>query len=144
MLRFKGQPGTQQMYQENLKYKTQREVRRRPRFVSAHDVKTERYLIFCYRHRFYIVPCYSDTAVLEISFPQVTSPLRGLTVCLLCSAPSQSSSSSTAESVPPHWDKNALPDFGYKVYLQHILFCFIFYNVFVPLQRLNIYRQVTN
>uniref|UniRef100_A0A4W6F381 Poly (ADP-ribose) polymerase family, member 12a n=1 Tax=Lates calcarifer TaxID=8187 RepID=A0A4W6F381_LATCA len=115
VLRFKGQPGTQQMYQENLKYKTQREVRRRPRFVSAHDVKTERYLIFCYRHRFYIVPCYSDTAVLEISFPQVTSPVRGLTVCLLCSAPSQSSSSSTAESVPPHWDKNALPDFGYKL-----------------------------
>ncbi|XP_071360893.1 protein mono-ADP-ribosyltransferase PARP12 isoform X2 [Trachinotus anak] len=74
ILNFKGKPGTPQMYQENLKYKTKREVRRRPRFVSAHDVKVK-----------------------------------------LESASSPSSSSSTVESVPSHWDKSALPDFGYKL-----------------------------
>ncbi|XP_029379069.1 protein mono-ADP-ribosyltransferase PARP12 isoform X2 [Echeneis naucrates] len=41
ILNFKGGPGTPQMYQENLKYKTKREVRRRPYFVSAHDVKAK-------------------------------------------------------------------------------------------------------
>lgn len=48
ILHFRGELGTQQMYQENLKYKTKREVRRRPRFVSAHDVnvKLERYFHF--------------------------------------------------------------------------------------------------
>ncbi|KAM9351797.1 protein mono-ADP-ribosyltransferase PARP12 [Symphorus nematophorus] len=74
ILCFKGAPGTQQMYQQNVKYKTKREVRRRPRFVSAHDVEMK-----------------------------------------LKSASSQNSNSSTAESFPPHWDKNALPDFGYKL-----------------------------
>ncbi|XP_056907882.1 protein mono-ADP-ribosyltransferase PARP12 isoform X1 [Takifugu flavidus] len=37
ILNFKGDLGTQ-MYQQNLKYKTKREVRRRPRFVSAEEV----------------------------------------------------------------------------------------------------------
>ncbi len=41
ILHFKGAPGTQQMYQQNVKYKTKREVRRRPRFVSAHDVEVK-------------------------------------------------------------------------------------------------------
>nr|XP_046249220.1 protein mono-ADP-ribosyltransferase PARP12-like [Scatophagus argus] len=41
ILYFKGAPGTQQMYQQNVKYKTKREVRRRPRFVSAHDVEVK-------------------------------------------------------------------------------------------------------
>ncbi|XP_070827922.1 protein mono-ADP-ribosyltransferase PARP12 [Chaetodon trifascialis] len=74
ILHFKSAPGSQQMYQQNVKYKTKREVRRRPRFVSAHDVEVK-----------------------------------------LKSASPVSSSSSTAESFPPHWDKNALPDIGYKL-----------------------------
>lgn len=37
ILNFKGDLGTQ-MYQQNLKHKTKREVRRRPRFVSAEEV----------------------------------------------------------------------------------------------------------
>lgn len=37
ILNFKGDRGTQ-MYQQNMKYKTKREVRRRPRFVSAEEV----------------------------------------------------------------------------------------------------------
>lgn len=74
ILHFKSAPGSQQMYQQNVKYKTKREVRRRPRFVSAHDVEVK-----------------------------------------LKSASPHSSSSSTAESFPPHWDKNALPDIGYKL-----------------------------
>ncbi|XP_017274370.1 protein mono-ADP-ribosyltransferase PARP12 [Kryptolebias marmoratus] len=74
ILHFKDAAGAQQMYQQNIQYKTKREVRRRPRFVSVQDVER------------------------------------------LKSAPSQSSSSSpTAESVPPHWDKKALPDLGYKL-----------------------------
>ncbi|XP_034542085.1 protein mono-ADP-ribosyltransferase PARP12-like [Notolabrus celidotus] len=39
ILHFKGEPGVHQMYQQNVKYKTKREVRRRPRFVSAQDVE---------------------------------------------------------------------------------------------------------
>ncbi|KAM9753601.1 protein mono-ADP-ribosyltransferase PARP12 [Menidia menidia] len=39
VLHFKGATGGQQMYQQNIKYQTRREVRRRPRFVSAHDVQ---------------------------------------------------------------------------------------------------------
>ncbi|KAG7522867.1 poly [ADP-ribose] polymerase 12 [Solea senegalensis] len=39
VLHFNGGPGTPPMYQENLKYKTKREVRRRPCFVSEQDVK---------------------------------------------------------------------------------------------------------
>ncbi|XP_070763239.1 protein mono-ADP-ribosyltransferase PARP12 [Enoplosus armatus] len=74
ILHFKDALGAQLMYQQNVKYKTKREVRRRPRLLSAHDVEVA---------------------------------LRG--------ASSNSSSSSTAESFPPHWDKNALPDFGYKL-----------------------------
>ncbi|TKS73181.1 Poly [ADP-ribose] polymerase 12 [Collichthys lucidus] len=74
ILHFKGAPGTLQMYQENIKYKTKREVRRRPHFVSAHDVEAK-----------------------------------------LKSTSSPSSSLSTAESFPSYWDKNALPDFGYKL-----------------------------
>ncbi|KAM7414190.1 hypothetical protein PAMA_019148 [Pampus argenteus] len=76
ILNFKGAPGTQQMYQQNIKYKTIREVRRRPHFLSAQDVEMQ-----------------------------------------LKSASSPSSSSCTAESVPSHWDKNAIPDFGYKLVL---------------------------
>ncbi|KAM8752126.1 protein mono-ADP-ribosyltransferase PARP12 [Acanthopagrus schlegelii] len=74
ILHFKGAPGTQQMFQENIRYKTMREVRRRPRFVSAQDVEVK-----------------------------------------LKSGSSHSSSSSTAESFPSYWDRNALPDFGYKL-----------------------------
>ncbi|XP_075898941.1 protein mono-ADP-ribosyltransferase PARP12 isoform X2 [Nelusetta ayraudi] len=65
----------QQMYQQNVKFKTKREVKRRPRFVSAPDVEEK---------------------------------LKGVT--------SQSSSSSAlSESVPPNWDKNAIPDYGYRL-----------------------------
>ncbi|XP_035013900.1 protein mono-ADP-ribosyltransferase PARP12 [Hippoglossus stenolepis] len=41
VLHFKAEPGKPPMYQENLKYKTKREVRRRPGFVSAQDVKVK-------------------------------------------------------------------------------------------------------
>ncbi|XP_012715888.2 protein mono-ADP-ribosyltransferase PARP12 [Fundulus heteroclitus] len=74
-LHFKDAEGTQQMYQQNLKHQTKREVRRRPRYVSAQDVKD------------------------------------------LKSGSSHSSSSFTAEHIPPHWDKKALPDLGYKLVL---------------------------
>ncbi|KAM6926460.1 protein mono-ADP-ribosyltransferase PARP12 [Lycodopsis pacificus] len=74
ILHFKDAAGTQQMYQQNVKYKTKRAVRRRPRFVSAHDVEAK-----------------------------------------LKSASSHGSSSSTAESFPPHWDTTAQPDFGSKL-----------------------------
>lgn len=43
ILHFKGAPGTLQMHQQNMQYKTKREVRRRPRFVSAQDVEQMRY-----------------------------------------------------------------------------------------------------
>ncbi|XP_070686389.1 protein mono-ADP-ribosyltransferase PARP12 [Pempheris klunzingeri] len=75
-LHFKDAKGAQLMYQQNLKYKTKREVRRRPRFVSAHDV-----------------------------------------LMMKNSSSSHSSGSSTAEGFPPHWDKTALPDLGYKLVL---------------------------
>ncbi|XP_041852620.1 protein mono-ADP-ribosyltransferase PARP12 isoform X2 [Melanotaenia boesemani] len=39
VLHFKDETGAQKMYQQNIKYKTKREVRRRPRFVSSHDVE---------------------------------------------------------------------------------------------------------
>lgn len=38
ILHFKGAEGSQTMFQQNLKYKTIREIRRRPRFVSPQDV----------------------------------------------------------------------------------------------------------
>ncbi|XP_036007960.1 protein mono-ADP-ribosyltransferase PARP12 isoform X2 [Fundulus heteroclitus] len=74
VLHFKDATGSQQMYQQNLQYQTKREVRRRPRFVSAHDVEQK-----------------------------------------LKSGTSHTSSSSGLENVPSHWDKNALPDLGYKL-----------------------------
>ncbi|KAM8891772.1 protein mono-ADP-ribosyltransferase PARP12 isoform 2-T3 [Spinachia spinachia] len=74
VLHWKGAAGTEQMYQQNVRFKTKREVRRRPRFVSAHDVEVK-----------------------------------------LNSVSPQGSSASTADSFPPHWDPNALPDFGYKL-----------------------------
>ncbi|XP_014911578.1 poly [ADP-ribose] polymerase 12-like [Poecilia latipinna] len=74
-LHFKGAKGSQTMFQQNLKYKTKREIRRRPRFVSPQDVND------------------------------------------IKSGSSHSSSSSTAEHIPPHWDKKALPDLSYKLVL---------------------------
>ncbi|XP_031138528.1 protein mono-ADP-ribosyltransferase PARP12 [Sander lucioperca] len=41
ILHFKGEPGTEQMFQQNVKFKTKREVRRRPRFVSTLDVEVK-------------------------------------------------------------------------------------------------------
>lgn len=75
ILHLKDAQGNQlsQMYQQNLIYQTKRQVRRRPRFVSAQDVEWK--------------------------------------------LNSSSSGSSTAENIPPYWDKNALPDFGYKLVL---------------------------
>uniref|UniRef100_A0A8C6T4X3 Poly (ADP-ribose) polymerase family, member 12a n=1 Tax=Neogobius melanostomus TaxID=47308 RepID=A0A8C6T4X3_9GOBI len=72
-LSFKGAHGLQ-MYQQNTRYNTVREVRRRPRFVSAHDVEVK-----------------------------------------LRSPASHSTSSSSADTVPSNWDKNALPEIGYKL-----------------------------
>lgn len=72
VLHFKGEPGMQ-MYQENLKYKTKREVRRRPHFVSALDVKVklERYNPFLFGTYILHHHCHSNTAGLDISVPQV-------------------------------------------------------------------------
>ncbi|PWA24774.1 hypothetical protein CCH79_00010096 [Gambusia affinis] len=75
ILHFKGAEGSQTMFQQNLKYKTIREIRRRPRFVSPQDVND------------------------------------------IKSGSSHSSCSSTAEHIPPHWDKKALPDLSYKLVL---------------------------
>ncbi|XP_034391511.1 protein mono-ADP-ribosyltransferase PARP12 [Cyclopterus lumpus] len=41
ILHFQGAAGAHQMFQENVKYKTKREVRRRPCFVSSHDVEVK-------------------------------------------------------------------------------------------------------
>lgn len=41
VLHFKGAAGTGEMYQQNVKFKTKHKVRRRPRFVSAHDVEVK-------------------------------------------------------------------------------------------------------
>lgn len=48
ILYFKSTPGSQLMYQQNIQYQTKREVRRRPRFVSAQEVedKLKRYFYF--------------------------------------------------------------------------------------------------
>lgn len=77
-LSFKGAHGLQ-MYQQNTRYHTIREVRRRPRFVSAHDV---------------------DEKLKSTS-----------------SAATHSTSPSSADIVPANWDKNALPEIGYKLVL---------------------------
>uniref|UniRef100_A0A4W5R591 Poly (ADP-ribose) polymerase family, member 12a n=1 Tax=Hucho hucho TaxID=62062 RepID=A0A4W5R591_9TELE len=62
-----------EMYQQNVRFKTKREVRRRPCFLSGQDVE----------------------AKLKSGSPESTS--------------------SSTVSVPPHWDKGALPDFTYKL-----------------------------
>ncbi|XP_029910473.1 protein mono-ADP-ribosyltransferase PARP12 isoform X2 [Myripristis murdjan] len=41
ILYFKSTPGSQLMYQQNIQYQTRREVRRRPRFVSAQEVENK-------------------------------------------------------------------------------------------------------
>lgn len=48
VFRFKDEAGKQLMYQENIKFKTKREVRRRPRFVCTQAVedKLKRYSDF--------------------------------------------------------------------------------------------------
>ncbi|XP_069561395.1 LOW QUALITY PROTEIN: protein mono-ADP-ribosyltransferase PARP12 [Brachyistius frenatus] len=74
VLYFKDAAGSPEMYQQNVKFKTRRKVRRRPRFVSAQDVEVK-----------------------------------------LKSPSSHGSSASAAESFPSHWDKNALPELGYKL-----------------------------
>ncbi|XP_054909115.1 protein mono-ADP-ribosyltransferase PARP12-like [Poeciliopsis prolifica] len=73
-LHFKGAEGSQTMFQQNLKHKTKREIRRRPRFVSPQDVNDIK-------------------------------------------SGSSQSSCSTAEHIPPYWDKKALPDLSYKLVL---------------------------
>uniref|UniRef100_A0A3P9IPL0 Poly (ADP-ribose) polymerase family, member 12a n=1 Tax=Oryzias latipes TaxID=8090 RepID=A0A3P9IPL0_ORYLA len=75
------------MHQQNLKTQTQRDVRRRPRFVSAHDVETMR-----------------------------SSILASLIPSSAFSGSSSTSCPSLAENLPSHWDKGALPDFGFKVF----------------------------
>lgn len=74
-LSFKGAHGMQ-MYQQNTKYHTVREVRRRPRFVSAHDM--------------------------EVKLKSTSSPAAH-------------STSSSVDTVPTNWDKNGLPEIGYKL-----------------------------
>ena len=110
VLHFQGAPGATQMYQQNLKHKTKREIRRRPRFVSAHDVegKLKRYFLFQF-------------PVGEVlNYPGGVASRKNLFVRVNDVYPvyrgsSQSSSSSATEDFPFHWDKTALPDFGYTV-----------------------------
>lgn len=106
------------MFQENIRYKTMREVRRRPCFVSAQDVevKLKRYLFL---HLFPYI--FHFVAILIGTLDQVNYSSEFF--LLLCSGSSHSSSSSTAESFPSYWDKNVLPDFGYKVSLFYVLLC---------------------
>lgn len=95
------------MCQQNVKYKTVRDIRRRPRFVSAEDVKSKikGYVILyhlsitCtqFKHDLFVVQC---------------TLLYGV---LIRSESSDSSASSSVE-VPPYWDKGALPSFTYKVH----------------------------
>lgn len=95
------------MCQQNVKYKTVRDIRRRPRFVSAEDVKSKikgydilyHLSITCthIKHDLFVVQC---TLVYGV---------------LIRSESSDSSASSSVE-VPPYWDKGALPSFTYKVH----------------------------
>ncbi|XP_004570821.2 protein mono-ADP-ribosyltransferase PARP12 [Maylandia zebra] len=108
ILHFKDATGDQAMYQQNIKFKTKRDVRRRPRFVSAHDVEDK-----------------------------------------LKNTSSKSSSSSTAESVPSHWDKNAIPEFGYK--LIHLSQSAPDYNLIeslfrstMPVKKINSIQRIQN
>ncbi|XP_072290835.1 protein mono-ADP-ribosyltransferase PARP12 [Eucyclogobius newberryi] len=73
-IHFAGANGLQ-MCQKNMRFNTIREVRRRPHFVSAHEVEAK----------------------------------------LKSGSSSSQSSSSSAAAVPSNWDKNALPEIGYKL-----------------------------
>ncbi|XP_029992925.1 protein mono-ADP-ribosyltransferase PARP12 [Sphaeramia orbicularis] len=107
ILHLKDAQGNQllQMYQQNLKYQTRRQVRRRPRFVSAQDVE------------------------LKLN--------------------SSSSGSSTPENIPLHWDKNALPDFGYKLVLlsthskEYSMIEMLFKNT-MPQSKINSIQRIQN
>ncbi|MBN3318970.1 PAR12 polymerase, partial [Atractosteus spatula] len=75
------------MYQQNQKYKTKREVRRRPRLVSVQDVERKRFSLL-------------------MSFPFL--------FCLMQRGSSYTPNS-TDVSIPSHWDKSALLDCEYKL-----------------------------
>lgn len=122
VLHFKDRTRSELMYQENLKHKTKREVRRRPRFVSTQDVAVKkRYLIFNSKR----IPVCSENVGLDNSRSQLIEPDKAMCMCFLCS-PTLVSTNSTAAEIPPYWDKSALPEYGYKVSLSNVLFCLIF------------------
>ncbi len=95
------------MCQQNLKYKTERDVRRRPRFVSAQDVKSK-------------IKGYDILYHLSITCTHIKQDLSviqcTLIYCVLIRSESPDSSASSAVEVPPYWDKGALDNFTYKVY----------------------------
>lgn len=95
------------MCQQNLKYKTERDVRRRPRFVSAQDVKSK-------------IKGYDILYHLSITCTHIKQDLSviqcTLMYCVLIRSESPDSSASSAVEVPPYWDKGALDNFTYKVY----------------------------
>lgn len=100
-LHFKGELGTP-MYQQNVKFKTKREIRRRPRFVSVRDVelKLKRWPHFTYGGWHF----------------RMGIRIKNLhSWYLCCSGSSPSTGSSTAVSFPSHWDKIKTPEYQYKV-----------------------------
>lgn len=94
------------MCQQNLKYKTERDVRRRPCFVSAQDVKSK---IKGYDILYNLSSACTHIKQ-DLSVVQCT-----LVYCVLTRSESPDSSASSSVEVPPYWDKGALENFTYKV-----------------------------
>jgi len=95
------------MCQRNLKHKTERDVRRRPRFVSAEDVKSK-------------IKGYDILYHLSITCTHIEHDLFvvqwTLVCCVLIRSESPDNSASSSVEVPPYWDKGALPSSTYKVH----------------------------
>lgn len=75
ILFFIGKTGQQQMYQQNVQFNTIREVRRRPHFVSTHEVevKLKRYFYALRQTDFLRSPCILN--VLDVSVSDSTAPM---------------------------------------------------------------------
>ncbi|XP_070804202.1 protein mono-ADP-ribosyltransferase PARP12-like [Pituophis catenifer annectens] len=77
------------MTQKNVNYPTQREVRRRPKFVSSEDVKSKK----------------GHTATAAATAPATTATTTTARI----------TSPVTTPTYPPNWDSTALPAIGYAV-----------------------------
>ncbi|ETE59810.1 Zinc finger CCCH-type antiviral protein 1 [Ophiophagus hannah] len=78
--------------QRNVNYSTQREVRRRPKFVSSEDVKTKK----------------GHAAAAAATAATATATARTTTT-----TPTPTASPVSAPTYPPKWDNAALPAIGY-------------------------------